>query len=192
MMNKKLRLISSDKLISDEPFVDSETILEAARFAEHAHRGQFRKWGHSNVPYITHPARVSGMVCVLPNSTVEMVVAAWVHDVLEDTSHTVEDLIIRLGSKVAGLVVELTNTSKETGAPRDVRKRLDHERLSKVSEEAKLIKLCDRIDNMQETYEANAPHDFLKKYRKESLDLLENALKGTDKVLELKLRVLAE
>ena len=61
-------------------------ILKAAALAVRAHEGQKRKY--TGFPYITHPARVAGRVGILPVVTEEMVAAAYLHDVLEDTTIT--------------------------------------------------------------------------------------------------------
>lgn len=181
------------KLHEDERYDENGLILDAARFAAHRHKGQTRKYGHSDRPYITHPIRVAGMIAIHPDTSVEMVAAAYLHDLLEDTTTTVEDLVVRFGPEVAKLVGELTNTSKETGAPRVDRKRMDRARIYGISKEAKLIKLVDRIDNLTEMYDdSQTPYDFFVKYRKESLELLEESLTDVDHDLEVEVRRLAE
>jgi len=168
-------------------------IIEAARLAAYGHTGQTRKWGHSDQPYILHPARVAGMVTIHKDSTEKMVAAAWLHDVLEDTSVTEEDIITRFGREVAVLVKDMTNVPKDSHIPRDIRKAMDRERLMKVSDEAKLIKLCDRIDNLREIWDdSQTPYDFKKMYMKESVLLLKEALSGVNHNLEVELMRLAE
>ncbi len=100
-----------------------------------------------------------------------MVAAALLHDVVEDTPYTLDDVSAAFGSEVAGLVGELTKASKGSQASRRERKRQDRERLAQVSDEAKIIKLLDRIDNLQDM--GDAPKAFRDKYCEESRLLVE-------------------
>ena len=167
-------------------------IVEAARLADYAHSGQKRKWNNAHKDYIVHPLRVAGMVTIYKGATEEMVAAAWLHDTVEDTSITIEDIISRFGEEVASLVMGLTNPSKGMDASREERKRIDREHLARQSNEVKLIKLCDRIDNLRDLEDSGAPQDFIRKYRAESLLLLDEALSGVDDGLEAEVRRLAE
>ena len=144
-------------------------ILKAASFARCAHADQRRKY--NDRPYIQHPARVAGRVAAHPDATEVMVAAAFLHDVVEDTPHTLDEIVAEFGPEVARLVAELTSPSKGMKAPRHERKQLDRDHLSTVSREAKVIKLLDRIDNLQEM--AAAPSGFRKKYCEESRLLAE-------------------
>ncbi len=144
-------------------------IVEAAQFAARAHAGQKRKY--NGLPFIVHPARVGGRAAVLEAVGEETVMAAYLHDVVEDTEVTLEEIRLQFGDRVAGLVQELTNPSKGVKAPRAERKRIDREHLIGVSREAKRIKLLDRIDNLSEL--SGAPQDFVKLYLEESRMLLE-------------------
>lgn len=145
------------------------TILQAARFAALAHTGQKRKY--SNLPYIIHPARVAGRVAILLGCTEEMVCAAYLHDVLEDTERTSEDIERHFGKVVADLVLELTSRSKQISSEgnREARKKIDHDYLATVSVEAKKIKMLDRIDNLREM---DTSSGFAEKYATESEHLL--------------------
>lgn len=144
-------------------------ILRAASLAREAHAGQKRKY--TDAPFIVHPARVAGRVAVHPRATKAMVVAAFLHDVVEDTPYTLDDVSAAFGSEVAQLVGELTNPSKGTKVPRQERKRQDRKRLARISDEAKIIKLLDRIDNLHDM--GNAPKGFRDKYCEESRLLVE-------------------
>jgi (p)ppGpp synthase/HD superfamily hydrolase len=98
--------------------------------------------------------RVAGRVSLLDGATEEMVAAAWLHDVLEDTTHPIvqvqADIEVEFGPKVLKLVTELTNVSKGLSLPRKQRKRLDREHAAETSVEARRIKMLDRIDNLSE------------------------------------------
>ena len=171
---------------------DMNKILEAAAFAAEAHRGQTRKWGHTHLPYIVHPMRVAGMAAIHPDTSETMVVAAWLHDVVEDSGKTLEDVRMNFGRQVADLVDWLTNASKGMKAPRAERRKIDREKLSRAPWMAKLLKLLDRIDNLTESRDDKlTPPDFVKLYRAESLLLLDECLRGVDGELEDRLRWLA-
>ena len=144
-------------------------ILKAASFARCAHADQRRKY--NDRPYIQHPARVAGRVAAHPDATEVMAAAAFLHDVVEDTPYTLDEIVAEFGRDVARLVAELTDPSKGMKAPRHERKQIDRDHLALVSVEAKIIKLLDRIDNLQEM--AAAPSGFRKKYCEESRLLAE-------------------
>ena len=160
-------------------------ILMAARLAADAHNGQTRKWGRINDPYILHPMRVAGRVAIYPLATEDMVAAAWLHDILEDTKMTEQDLIAAgLGGPVTYFVKGLTNPSKVLEASRDVRKQMDRDYLVRAPWEVRFIKLADRLDNVREmNADPKTPVDFDTLYRQESLLLLD-ALRGTDEEIE--------
>lgn len=156
-------------------------ILRAAKLAAQAHEGQTRKY--TNRPYVEHPARVAGRVALRPDATEDMVAAAFLHDVVEDTEIKLEDIRSILNPEVARLVGEMTNTSKITDPklPRAERKKMDRDRLAQVSYEVKIIKLLDRIDNVREM--TGAPSGFIRIYAEESL-LLATVIGDAD--IELK------
>jgi (p)ppGpp synthase/HD superfamily hydrolase len=157
-------------------------ILKAAAFARQAHAEQRRKY--NDRPYIQHPARVAGRVAAHPRSTEAMVAAAFLHDVVEDTPHTLEEVSAEFGPEVARLVAELTNPSKGSKAPRRERKQLDRDHLAQVTLEAWIIKLLDRIDNLQEM--VDAPGNFRRKYCEESR-LLADVISDADPELKAEL-----
>ena len=157
-------------------------ILKAAALARQAHADQRRKY--NDRPYIQHPARVAGRVAAHPQATEAMVAAAFLHDVVEDTPHTLDEVSAEFGTEVARLVAELTNPSKDSKAPRRERKQIDRDHLAVVSVEAKIIKLLDRIDNLQEMVEA--PGNFRRKYCDESR-LLADVIGDADPELKAEL-----
>jgi len=168
-------------------------IIKAAQFATKAHSGQYRKFSHTDEPYVMHPMRVAGRVTMLAESTEAMVVAAWLHDVVEDTSFTAEDLRKEFGEEVADLVSELTNTSKQyPGLSRAQRKQIDRYHIAKISNDAKMIKLVDRLDNLRDVVtDSKAPEDFVLTYCMESGKLLE-VLVGVNEGLENELKRILE
>lgn len=149
-------------------------ILEAARYAERMHRWQIRKY--TGEPYIMHPARVAGVISFLPHSTEEMVQAAWLHDVVEDCDTSIDDIAAKFPYKVASLVQELTNPSKQfPDFSRRKRKEMDRVHAANMSKEAKIIKMVDRIDNLN-SFPVTDPDavDFVRNlYYEESYKLYE-------------------
>jgi len=162
-----------------------ESRLKAAyQFASEAHEGQKRK--DTGDDYFTHPIRVSAAVCAYAGSTVDMAVAAMLHDVLEDTKVTLEQLEERFGTEVANLCVQLTNPSVNLSphdGTRAKRKEMDREYLATVSREAKIIKLFDRIDNVIDIRKVDPKRmDWALMYLEESW-LLAEVLKDADEKL---------
>lgn len=146
------------------------TLIEKAEaLALRAHAGQKRKW--SDHPYITHLRAVADLVRTVDDRPV-MIAAALLHDVLEDTSVTLDELTAEVGPDVAKLVVELTDVYVPgTAKNRQERKRLECERLAKVSDEAQTIKVADIIDNTNDIL-LRAPLNFAELYLQEKAALL--------------------
>jgi (p)ppGpp synthase/HD superfamily hydrolase len=117
----------------------------------------------SGKPYIEHPIRVANtIVSIVDNRVTEnTIAAAYLHDVLEDTPTTEEEILAATNDHVLQLVKELTNPSKNfvfkqeykklpKGSVRAMKKQMDRDHIKTVSWEAKLIKLADRIDNVND------------------------------------------
>jgi len=149
----------------------------ALQFAADAHAGQRRKY--TEKPYMTHPLAVWKMVQEAGEPT-HVQAAALLHDVVEDTDATEEDIRDKFGPDVADLVMWLTDVSKPEDGNRKVRKAMDREHIAGAPSEAKTIKLADLIDNAGSI----VPYDpkFAKVYMQEKRDLL-LVLKGGDRLL---------
>ncbi|MVA99819.1 HD domain-containing protein [Nitratireductor sp. CAU 1489] len=143
----------------------------------HAAVGQQRKY--TGEPYIVHPIAVAEIVKSVPH-TPEMIAAALLHDVVEDTLVTIEEIEAQFGAKVAELVGWLTDVSKPEDGNRAKRKAMDRDHIAKAPPEAKTIKLADLIDNTA-SIKARDP-DFWRVYRREKAALL-NVLQEGDKSL---------
>jgi (p)ppGpp synthase/HD superfamily hydrolase len=121
----------------------------AVDFARKAHEsvGQTRKY--TGEPYIVHPLAVMNILqrhSTCPPSD-HMLAAAGLHDTVEDTPVTIEEIAAEFGSEVANLVWWLTNPSKPEDGNRKVRKALDRAHLSQAPISAKNIKLADLVHN---------------------------------------------
>jgi len=164
--------------------MDDPRILVCQNMAEAAHTGQKRK--HNNMDYICHPARVYQEVTkyaptvawLRETQRVRMRCAAWLHDVIEDCRSTFDINEIELatrGLNVFSLVWELTNPSSfldKTKFRRAERKGLDLEHWRHTSQEARMIKLCDRMDNLNDL-SACTDLKYLELYAAESSALLD-------------------
>lgn len=153
----------------------AELAVRAERFAIRAHGEQKRKY--TGEPYYYHLRAVSDIVRVR-EGTPEMIAAAWLHDVLEDTDTSHRELLAAFGEKVTRMVFDLTDFAGEGN--RAFRKEMDRNRLAASSSEAKTIKLADLIDNTRNI----VPYDknFARVYLAEK-ELLLPCLKGGDAVL---------
>jgi (p)ppGpp synthase/HD superfamily hydrolase len=120
-------------------------ISEAAELAARRHNGMARK-GRGQEPYINHLAEVANLLATATDGTdAELVAAGWLHDVIEDTETTREELMQRLSERVASLVVECTD---DMNSPKAERRRLQVVEAPKKSASAKLIKISDKISNI--------------------------------------------
>lgn len=152
-------------------------INKAKKFAEKAHKGQLRKY--TNEPYINHPISVARLVQTVCNDEY-VLMAALLHDVVEDTETTIDDIWREFGGKVADIVSDLTDISKPEDGNRKIRKEIDRQHIAKACKEAKLIKLADLIDNHKSIKKYDP--DFAKVYMTEFLRLLE-VLEGANDIL---------
>ncbi len=142
---------------------DLQRILEAAHFAAEKHAHQKRK-GAGGEPYINHLIEVAELVAAsISELDINLVIAALLHDVIEDTPTTEQELVKRFGSDVANLVVELTD---DKSLPKSERKRLQIETASKKSPRAQTIKLADKISNLRAIFHS-PPADWDYQRKKE-------------------------
>ena len=125
-------------------------LLKALAFAAHKHRDQRRKDPQAS-PYINHPiALANALVNEAGITDTEVLCAALLHDTVEDTATTHEELVDAFGSRVARMVAEVTDDKR---LPKQERKRLQIEHAPHLSEGAKLVKLADKICNLRDVAE---------------------------------------
>jgi (p)ppGpp synthase/HD superfamily hydrolase len=148
-------------------------------FAKVAHAAVGQKRKYTGEDYINHPVEVSDIVYGRGYSD-EMVAAALLHDVVEDTCINIGMIIGEFGSKVATLVEGLTDVSKPEDGNRAVRKEIDRQHTAKQSPACKTIKLADLISNSKSILQHDK--EFARVYLKEKKLLLE-VLKEGDEVL---------
>jgi (p)ppGpp synthase/HD superfamily hydrolase len=146
--------------------------------AAHAAVAQLRKY--TNEPYIVHPAEVVSILKTRPHDP-EMVAAAWLHDVVEDTGVSIEVIRAEFGSKVSDLVGWLTDVSRPEQGNRATRKAIDRAHTAAAPAEAQTIKLCDLISNTRSIVEHDA--EFARVYLAEKRLLLEVMTKADPELM---------
>lgn len=124
--------------------------MDRARvYATEAHQRINHRRKYNNEPYHVHLSAVAKLVASVTGDE-EMVAAAWLHDTVEDTQATLEDVEAEFGVQVAEIVEELTDVSKPGDGNRVQRKQIDRMHLAQASKRAKTVKLADLIDNCKD------------------------------------------
>ncbi len=159
----------------------SDLIERAKDYATMAHQRIDQRRKYSKQPYEVHLQEVATLVAGVTDDE-EEIAAAWLHDTVEDTPATLEDIEENFGQSVAELVEELTDVSKPSDGNRAKRKALDRSYLAQASPRAKTVKLADLIDNCRDI----ARHDkrFAKVYLVEMGALLEVLGDGDEKLYQ--------
>jgi GTP diphosphokinase / guanosine-3',5'-bis(diphosphate) 3'-diphosphatase len=130
----------------DGNFQGVQAVLKAAHFAAQKHAGQRRK-GAAPEPYINHLLEVAELVAsAMAEPDTNLIIAALLHDTVEDAEVTKEELVETFGSDVADLVMEVTD---DKSLPRAERKRLQIVNAPKKSVRAQVIKLADKVSNLR-------------------------------------------
>src|SRR6202035_2950091 len=121
-------------------------VSEAAELAARRHSGMARK-GRGNEPYINHLAEVANLLSMATEGTdAELVAAGWLHDTIEDTPTTQQELAEKFGPRLAALVVEVTD---DMTLPKDLRRQRQIADAPHKPPGAKLIKIADKISNIR-------------------------------------------
>ncbi|MBM5458880.1 HD domain-containing protein [Pseudomonas sp. P66] len=146
------------------------------------HMGEVRKYTDGE-PYIIHPIAVAQIVASVTDRW-EEIAAAYLHDVLECAEDLragrEEVILVRLGSEVLNLVLEVTNPSRPSDGPRDVRKAIDREHLAKASPAGQTLRLADAIHNFSNLEERNPR--FALTYAQEKVLILPLTLQGSQQL----------
>ncbi len=153
--------------MSFKEFYITESIRDIIRFAQEKHKGQVRKF--SGKEYFVHPSSVAKLVNKFTKDK-DLVAAAYLHDTLEDTNATEKELRENFGKTITDLVKELT--SSDEGIKRLGKAKFLLDKMSKMSEGALTVKLCDRLDNVKDLDTGSAK--FKDKYTKETNFILDN------------------
>lgn len=130
------------------------TLLDRAIiFATKAHSGTTRKG--TNVPYIVHPIEAAAIVSAMTDDE-EIIAAAVLHDVLEDTDATEDDLYARFGHRITELVADESEDKRRTLPAALTWKMRKQETITflatRASREAKMLALADKLSNLRAIY----------------------------------------
>ncbi len=158
----------------DNPLSEMKNTFKALAFAAEKHRHQRRKDRDAS-PYINHPIALAAVLA--DEAGVEdsrVLMAALLHDTLEDTDATEQELVRLFGKEVADIVLEVTD---DKSLPKAERKRLQVEHAPHVSRRAKLVKLADKICNLRDIA-ANPPADWFVERKREYFDWAKSVVEG--------------
>ena len=162
---------------------DLALVMRAAQYAAEQHRGQGRK-DADNTPYINHPVALASLLTNFAGITdTNVIAAALLHDTVEDTSATLEDIGEIFGDRIRDIVREVTD---DKSLPSPERKRLQIENAGRISYEARLVKLADKISNLQDII-TRPPVDWSLERKREYFDWARaviDRLRGTHEKLE--------
>ncbi len=162
--------------------MNAAEILRAASYAAWMHREQRRK-GAGDVPYINHVLDVARRVALSAHGEDPLlIVAALLHDVVEDTEGEEAEIREMFGGEVAALVMEVTD---DKSLPKAERKRLQVAKIAGKSDRAKRLKLADKASNI--TAIADAPPDWPLQRKLDYLQWAEDVVagcRGVDPALE--------
>lgn len=125
---------------------DMNLLLSAINFSAQKHRNQRRK-NPMQEPYINHPISVADRLAKASVTDVNVLAAAILHDTVEDTETTLDELRAQFGETIATIVSEV---SDDKTLPKERRKQLQIEHAPHCSHSAKLVKLADKLDNLSD------------------------------------------
>lgn len=162
---------------------DVSIVVRATGYAAEKHRGQTRK-DAAGTPYINHPIALTELLVNVGKITDQNVLAAaLLHDTVEDTDATLEEIEENFGAAICGIVREVTDDKSLTSPER---KRLQIVNAGKISYEARLVKLADKISNLQDML-ARPPVKWSLQRKQEYFEwakaVIDN-LRGTNAALE--------
>ena len=153
---------------------DISLLLAALKFAAKKHRDQRRK-DQGVTPYINHPIQVAETLWFQGNvRDMITIVGALLHDTLEDTNATAEEIRQQFGEQVLALVQEVTD---DKSLPKLERKRLQIEHAPHQSARAKQVKLADKICNVTDIINS-PPHNWSLKRCQEYIDWSKQVVAG--------------
>ncbi len=163
---------------------DTAILIAAVHFAADKHRDQRRK-DKAATPYINHPVSLAHIL--VDEGGIEdsdVLCAALLHDTIEDTETTAEDLVAHFGERITSIVLEVTD---DTSQHFTVRKQAQIDHAPHMSPEAKLVKLADKISNLRDLL-AFPPADWTPERKQAYMDFsvaVVDGLRGTNAALEV-------
>jgi len=145
-----------------------ERVIKAYEFSKEKHSGQERKF--SGLPYFSHPKEVSRIIEQLTNNE-DLVIAALLHDTIEDTNTTYEEIEKEFGKKVADIVLEVTSDDERSLRKYGKGLYLGMKMMT-MTTDALIVKLADRFHNVKYLEGDDVPLKFVKKYCHETWTIL--------------------
>ena len=168
---------------------ETQRLLEAISFAAEKHRSQTRK-DADGTPYINHPIKVAlTLMEIGKESDPDLLVAAILHDTIEDTETHPNEIAEKFGRTVLDIVLEVTD---DKTLPKEERKRLQVSNASKKSPLARKLKLADKICNVDDIVN-RPPNNWTVERKLQYLKWAEDVLaglRGANPALECKLEEL--
>ena len=159
-----------------------ELVLQAAAFAAEKHRNQRRKDEEAS-PYINHPIQLAYILVQADIEDPVVLAAALLHDTIEDTNTTLDELEIVFGYEITNIVAECSDDKRLTKLERK-QAQVDH--AAHISHKAKLVKLADKIANVSDMNGA-PPAGWSQERKREYYDWAKQVvdrMRGTHAVLE--------
>ena len=163
-------------------------LIKALTFAASKHRNQRRKNVDAS-PYINHPISLVNILCNEAHLTdINLICSALLHDTVEDTETTAEELELEFGPVISSTVMEVTDD--KTIPTRQKRKQLQVEHASHISDHAKLLKLADKISNLRDlsidppaTWSLQRQRDYFD-WAKQVIDQLRGTHSGLEELFD--------
>ncbi|KOR30214.1 hypothetical protein TI04_06770 [Achromatium sp. WMS2] len=152
---------------------DVTSLLHAIHFAAIQHKDQKRK-GKYPVPYINHPLEVVNILVTAGVTDLHTMIAAILHDTVEDTNTTLDALRAEFGIEVSNIVAEVTDDKNLLKAER---KQLQIVHAPELSDGAKLIKIADKISNIEDIVN-NPPKSWSLQRKLDYLDWAQKVVAG--------------
>lgn len=160
---------------------ESVSLVErAASFAKAAHESVGQRRKYTGEPYIVHPQSVASIVASVTDDE-NMICAAWLHDVVEDTPISLEEIRAEFGDDIANLVDGLTDVSKPEDGNRASRLEIDRNHTAATCPRTKSIKLADLIDNLTDIVDQAS--GFARRYIPEKEALLAVLREGDSRLI---------
>ena len=171
------------RLVANWNVNNLKNLLHAASFSARKHTDQKRK-GERGEPYINHPLEVASLIANVGGvEDYDILIAAILHDTVEDCGVKRDEIGELFGEKVAGYVMEVTD---DKSLPKAERKRLQVEHAPHLSHGAKIVKLADKISNISDITNS-PPADWSNERRLEYIDwgvAVVSGLRGVNEALE--------